>query len=175
MLCEKCHKNPVAARYAEVIDGKVTHLQVCSECLAAYQEGSGTGFELSGPAPTPLYATATLPRCESPELKASCSNCGRDLRTILESASVGCAGCYQAFSAHLEALLEGLHVALNHQGKVPHIDDEQVRLRGELQTKRTLLRTALGTENYEAAAALRDEIQTLELSLRGAGAGQDSE
>ncbi len=175
MLCQKCHKNPATARYAEVIDGNVTHLQVCSACLALYQEGDGTGFELGGAAPAPQFAAAPVSRREAPELKVSCRGCGRNLKTILETAAVGCAGCYQTFSAHLEALLEGLHVALNHQGKVPHVDDDQVRVRAELQAKRSLLRTALGTENYEAAATLRDEIQMLELNLRGAGASHDSE
>ena len=46
-----------------------------------------------------------------------------------------------------------------------------MRLRADLQTKRTLLRTLLRREKYEEAAVLRDEIQEMESGQSTAGAG----
>ncbi len=51
------------------------------------------------------------------------------------------------------------------------LDDARAQVRAELQSKRTLLKTALSTENYEEAAILRDEIRVLESGLSTAEAG----
>jgi protein-arginine kinase activator protein McsA len=53
------------------------------------------------------------------------------------------------------------------------MDDARARLRADLQTKRALLRSVLRAENYEEAARLRDEIQSLETGLNMAESGAD--
>ena len=45
--------------------------------------------------------------------------------------------------------------------------------RADLQNKRSLLKAALGTENYEEAASLRDEIRELETGLSISESGTD--
>ena len=91
----------------------------------------------------------------------------------METGKVGCTTCYETFPAELESLLEGIHIALIHRGKVPHLDDARARSRAELQTKRALLKTALNVENYEEAATLRDHIRALETGLGASAAGAD--
>lgn len=172
MLCQKCHKNLASVRYAEVVDGKVTDLHLCQDCLAVRQENGGKGFEFSDPAPftseqkSPSWA-------ESAASSEACAACQSDLRSILETGRVGCSVCYETFPAQLESLLEGLHIALIHRGKVPRLDDARAQVRAELQSKRALLKTALSTENYEEAAILRDEIRVLEGGLSAAEAGAE--
>lgn len=103
----------------------------------------------------------------------SCTACSTSLPQIMETGKVGCSVCYETFPAELEGLLEGIHIALTHRGKISRLDDARVRVRSELHSKRALLKTALSMENYEEAATLRDEIRALEIGLGASEAGAD--
>jgi len=107
------------------------------------------------------------------EADSTCTACATRLQELMETGKVGCSICYESFPAELEALMEGIHIALTHRGKIPRLDDARVRVRSELQTKRSLLKTALSVENYEDAASLRDEIRALEQGLGASEAGVD--
>lgn len=173
MLCQKCHKNLSSVRYAEVVDGKVNNLHLCRDCLERQQEQTRSGFELSEPAP---YSKRSKSSPTKPVVRTTetCDACETDLQTILKTGKVGCTSCYIKFATDLEALMEGLHVALTHRGKKPHvIEDARARARAELQNKRALMRAALNLENYEEAASLRDDIRHLETGLGTAEAEMD--
>lgn len=170
MLCQKCHKNLATVRYAEVVDGKVRDLHLCPDCLTKQQETAGPGFELAGPAPA--SKPTARPRPERPRLKSprTCKSCGAHLIKVLDSGRVGCGECYRVFSEDIEPMLAALHGNTTHRGKSMHVADAasgdvRARVRSDLQTKRSLLRSALETENYEDAAALRDDIRQLELVI----------
>jgi len=170
MLCQKCHKNLATVRYAEVVNGKVTNLQLCPECLTKQQESTSAGFQLSGPVSSGRSAPA--PRVERRRTKAprTCKSCGAQLAQVLDSGRVDCSQCYTSFFEELEPILKGLHGHTTHRGKRPQVDDARTSLRASLQTKRTLLRSAVLTENFEDAAQLRDEIRQIEASLGAAEA-----
>lgn len=162
MLCQRCHKNLATVRYAEVVDGKVTDRHLCEACMEQYQEGRATGFEFSGP---PAPARRTVAPAVAPAAaheQRTCPTCGMPLAAAGGVWRLGCPRCYETFGDQLEAVLRDVQRALVHRGKNPHVTDARVRLRADLQTKRTLLRTLLRREKYEEAAQLRDEIQELE-------------
>lgn len=171
MLCQKCHKSLATVRYAEVIDGKVTDLNVCPECLARLQSAA-TGFELAGSAPSPKRLSAVRESEEPAAAALVCRSCGMELQRALRVNKLGCPSCYGSFEEPVETVLRGLHGALRHRGKVPRVDDRREQVRTQLQTRRALLRSILKMEKYEEAAVLRDEIKALEEAL-GAGGGQD--
>ena len=173
MLCQKCHKNLATVRYAEVVNGKVTDLHLCQDCLNKQRDGAA-GFELGGPASSGrVSGVSRVGRGPFPGPR-KCSSCGVQLVKILDSGRVGCGACYVTFSQELEPLLAGLHGSTIHQGKSPRVDDARARLREELQHKRVVLRSAVQSESFEEAASLRDEIRELELALgvSDAGAGR---
>lgn len=172
MLCQNCHKNLASIRYAEVVDGEVKDLHLCKDCMDERENSAQTGFEFSTPAPF-LGKQNPAEESESAVETAICRDCSTELRSIRESGKVGCSTCYDAFPAELESVLEGIHVGLTHKGKIPRMDDARARVRADLQTKRSLLKTALSTENYEEAAALRDEIRALESGLGASEGGVD--
>jgi len=172
MLCQNCHKNLASVRYAEVVDGKVSDLRLCQDCLAAREESVSPGFEFSKPSPF-LGKKKDLSVNEVREADATCTACATTLQELMDTGKVGCSICYESFPAELEALMEGIHIALTHRGKAPRIDDARVRVRSDLQSKRALLKTALSMENYEEAASLRDEIRALDIGLGASEAGVD--
>ncbi len=176
MLCQDCHKNLASVRYAEVVDGKVSEVHLCHECLGRRQQSVSSGFQFAKPSPfakrsSPPRPSSTMP--DPAEARRSCTACNTTLKQIIETGRVGCSACYATFPAQLESLLEGIHVALAHRGKVPRLDDARARVRADLQSKRGLLKTALNIENYEEAAALRDEIRALETGLSVSEGGRD--
>lgn len=171
MLCQKCHKNRASVRYAEVVDGKVKNLQLCKECLARQQDEVENGFEFAEPVLAGRAAPHRGPLVDTETDTRTCEACETTLKSILETGKVGCCTCYKTFAVELESLLEGIHDGLTHRGKTPHLDDTRARIRSDLQTKRALLKTALGLENYEEAAGLRDEIRALEAGLGLSSAG----
>lgn len=174
MLCQKCHKNAASVRYAEVVDGRVTDIHLCQECLANHQNETQTGFKLSDPVPSLKKAVAARFAERANEPQGSCSACDTELKTVLQTGNVGCSVCYDSFTEdQLRPVMEDVHVGLLHRGKMPNVNDARVNLRGLLQTKRGLLKTTLDMEKYEEAASLRDEIRELEMGL-GLGA-MDSE
>jgi protein arginine kinase activator len=173
MLCQKCHKNLASVRYAEVVDGKVSEQQLCQDCLASRQQETAMGFELSG-APglkKPQKEPVTQESVHTQE--QACPSCGVLASHILETGRAGCPHCYDHFGSQVESILEGLHQALRHKGKMAKLDDTRARLRADLQTKRALLRSVLRAENYEEAARLRDEIRILENGLLASEKGAD--
>ena len=165
MLCQKCHKNLASARYAEVVDGRVTDIHLCPECLSRQQDAATSGFELSGPVPAARATGRPQILRPRPKIPRTCKTCGARLLLVLESGKVGCAQCYDYFLADIEPMLTALHGATQHLGKTSKMGDMRTRLRADLQTKRALLRSALEMEQYEEAATLRDGIRELETVL----------
>lgn len=172
MLCQKCHKNLATVRYAEVVDGQVTEQHLCEECVSR-QQSEAAGFELSGPPPLVRKVPAERVAREAMRTQRACPSCGMLLSHIVESGRVGCGRCYEHFGGQVESMLEALQRSLQHRGKVTHLDDARARLRGDLQSKRSLLRSMLRAENYEEAARLRDEIRGLEAGLYMSESGAD--
>jgi protein arginine kinase activator len=170
MLCQKCHRSPATVKYAEVVDGKVVHQDLCAECLDTYQRDASSAFSLGESKPAvhaPVRGPRTAPQGGGPA--KACPSCGDTLAQVLEGATVGCPACYRHFGAEVEAVLEGLHRGMRHQGKTPRVDDGRARLHAQLQHKRTLLRSVLRLEDYEQAAVIRDEIKRLDAALRHSG------
>ena len=168
MLCQKCHKNLATMRYAEVVSGKVSELQLCPDCMTRLQDEAASGFELSGVA---AAKSKQKPAADTPAepkvLNRVCRTCGADLKEAIQLNRVGCSACYEALGDSLEQVLRGFHVGQRHRGKEPHVSDSRKIARSELHSLRALLRSSLKSENYEEAAKLRDRIRTLETSMSG--------
>lgn len=171
MICPKCNQRLATVRYAEVVDGAVTERYLCPECLARMQRDAVPGFEIAAAAPAAAKPSPQDVAESALRVQRPCPGCGMLLSDILDTGKVGCARCYEAFSTEIDDRLETLHHALQHRGKLAHVDDSKAQLRADLQTKRGLLRSVLKAEKYEEAARLRDEIKTLESALQSADAG----
>ena len=173
MLCQRCHKNRATVRYAEVVNGKVTDLHLCAECLAKQQENAGTGFEISAPATVAERPSRLVSRRRKTRLRRTCRCCGARLADVLDSGSAGCTTCYDVFSDDIEPMLVTIHGSIRHEGRILQVDDNRARMHADLRAKRALLRTALEAEEYEEAAALRDGIREMELELSALDTRQD--
>lgn len=167
MICQRCHRSEAVIRYAEVVDGRVSHLMLCPACHAEVVQGGSAGFEIAGKAPLRRVRSARSMAEDPATALESCPSCGVEWHEILDRSRVGCAQCYDNFAPKLRTVLRDMHIGTRHIGKRPRFDDSRERFRSELQTKRSLLRSALDAEDYEEAARLRDGIRDLEAALDG--------
>jgi protein arginine kinase activator len=84
---------------------------------------------------------------------------------MAEQGRLGCSVCYTVFAAQLAAPLQILHGRVTHAGRVSAGYKARKETERRLLDLRERLRLAVSAEEYEQAAALRDEIRGLEASL----------
>ena len=92
-----------------------------------------------------------------------CSFCGKTQKDFRASGRLGCAHCYAAFAESLRDLLRRVHGNARHVGRrYRPLNLEAANKAGSLAVLRERLQRAIEREEFESAAALRDEIQALE-------------
>ena len=97
-----------------------------------------------------------------------CPRCGLLYSAFRETGRLGCAECYTAFQFQLRPLLRRIHGDTRHRGKVPARDGEGAVRSRQIQRLHDELQRAVEREEFEHAAAIRDEIKRLELEVTAA-------
>ena len=77
---------------------------------------------------------------------------------------LGCAECYEVFRGPIAELLERVHGAIEHIGRVPGLSDDDLARMQRLSELRRELDAAVREEAYESAASLRDALASIEMS-----------
>jgi protein arginine kinase activator len=158
ILCEECGKNRATVHLTDLVGGRATPHHYCASCYASKQAPDGSG----GPAQFLSQILAAL----APELKElgarQCPACGINYLEFRQTMRLGCATDYQVFDKPLERLLERIHGSTHHCGKVPAGVGNPAADRSRLRSLHKRLEEAVGEENYELAAELRDHIRELE-------------
>ena len=139
----------------------MTQLHLCEKCAA------GRGIETTVSMPKhPLGDFLQAVQQQALELPGDavrCAYCGTSLRDFRASGRLGCAQCYGAFEHSLRDLLRRVHGSAKHVGRRYDVPNPALLERdaslGELRER---LQQAIQSEEFETAAALRDQIRTLE-------------
>ena len=197
MKCEQCHTAPARVHVTELhdlppqvlgpgTDGRpqlpvysFEEQHLCEECASKvgvpFAQIKKTHVEIW----KLLHATAQRQKRES---NVSCPDCGMTLAEFREKGRLGCPRDYEIFREHLDRLLERVHSADHHVGRLPGrelpariaapeegSDTERVPAelpeadpgarRDELNAE---LERAVREEDYERAAELRDLLRELE-------------
>ncbi|MHC4788562.1 MAG: UvrB/UvrC motif-containing protein [Planctomycetota bacterium] len=154
--CESCGERRATWHLTNLVDGEPVQHHLCDECYA----------EQSGGQPQVQGAFAQLIAAVVPELRdmalRQCPECGLNYLEFRQTFRLGCPHDYEAFDKALEQLLERIHGASSHTGKVPPTAGEEEAMRSRLRSLRKQQRKAIAEENYELAAELRDNIRELE-------------
>jgi protein arginine kinase activator len=87
-----------------------------------------------------------------------CPKCGLTYASFKAEGRLGCEHDYDAFRSILEPLLERVHRAVAHTGKVP----VAARTAARIEDFRKQMNAAVAVEDYEQAARLRDLIRQQE-------------
>lgn len=171
MLCQECRKRPATLHITRIVNGRKTEMSLCQECARETGELEFLGepqfplqsflaglLEAGGLTTVLQPAGSRSPRCE---------NCGLTFQDFSRVGRLGCSRCYEQFGERLEPVLRRVHGSTQHAGKVPARSGDSIKLRRNLEDLRHRLSQAVKAEEFEKAAALRDQIRTLEKELEG--------
>jgi protein arginine kinase activator len=160
MVCDDCGENEAILHVTKIENNQMNTYHLCEGCASArgLEPGAGAG---EYPLTDFLEQVGRVTGAVSPA--GPCPYCGMKLDEFKKLGRLGCPQCYVAFESHLSGLLRRLHGGAQHLGKVylppdPTRAQQQERLAG----LRRKLDRAVRTEDFERAAALRDQIRSLE-------------
>lgn len=165
MLCQVCGKNDANVEFTEIINDEVKQLQLCDGCAKKKGIEMEQHFSIAD-----FLATMSDTEAEGPNgepgasaLGASlkCEKCGMTYGDFQKIGRFGCGNCYLAFRKNLIPLIKRIHGSTRHTGKTKKSDAADLRhtLRRNLQHE---LQSAIGREEFEEAAKLRDMIREME-------------
>jgi protein arginine kinase activator len=163
MQCEKCSKYRATVHLTEITDGKRSELHLCEAC--AQKEGVvvKTQPQLGELLNALLSAQKDTSQAPTAVDKLTCPQCGITFKQFREDCLLGCPHDYEVFAEPLKMIIEKNQAGgATHCGKVPSRGHAGAKKQAELMTLRTRLEAAVKSEDYEAAARLRDRIKKLE-------------
>jgi len=164
MKCDYCDSKATVF-LTQLAEGQMKKVCLCDSCAKERGVTDPTGFSLAEMLLGDFEKAAGSPSPRRREKSGGgakvCPECGFTIEDFQKVRRFGCGNCYQVFSDELAPMLRGMHKGANHVGKVPEGLMESHYRRQRLEELRTKLDQAISSENYEDAAEIRDEIQTL--------------
>ncbi len=161
MQCDSCGIREAVIQLTQVENNEMRVLHLCEGCAAE------RGVEPQPPVTNAPLADflAQIGKGGIEELAlGKCPSCELTAAQLRQSGRLGCSECYSHFDSHLRNLLRRLHGGTKHVGKMilPADADESGRT-AHLQSLRRSLDKAVAAEDFEHAAALRDQMRKLEV------------
>ena len=158
----KCHlcSEPATVHLTEIVNGKKKEKHFCQECAQKQQLLKQQDMNLTAILQSVIGQHVGGDAKELAQL--TCPSCGIKYMEFKAEGRLGCPQDYEVFRAALAPLLQRIHRALRHVGKIPVHAVRNAALQSELMDLRQLLRRAVEAENYEEAARLRDLIRQKE-------------
>jgi protein arginine kinase activator len=144
----------------DIVNGQKKETHLCQACAEKQELLKHQELNLSA-----ILQTVIAPHLGPPadELgRLTCPVCGIKYMEFKAEGRLGCPHDYHVFRAALRPLLERIHRAAQHIGKVPHNPDGSLARQSEIVDLRRQLRSAVEAEAYEEAARLRDLLRQKE-------------
>jgi protein arginine kinase activator len=163
-FCSVCQKAPATTVIMDLAGGNVTdqrHLcAACAEKLGFVHQK--TQLKMSPELLEDLLGSIQG-RGSRGKKDAACAGCGMTLQHFKTTGRLGCARCYDTFRQELLPLLQRVHEANSHRGRLPGRAPaaEPAPADGLIELRRRLDEAVRG-ERYEEAARLRDELRRAE-------------
>ena len=160
MKCLVCKQNEATVHFTEIEGSEKREIHLCEECardksgLVPKQAAINLNEIISSLIPSVVGETVEM-------LKTKCPHCGITYMEFKSSGRLGCATDYVVFKKALYPLLQRLHQADQHVGKVPTHMGEGVAKESELLQLKRELERAVHREDYEKAAKIRDRMREI--------------
>ena len=183
MLCQNCHKNSATVHVTEISpavavesDGlqnpavsgpmptQVHEQHLCELCAQSMKLPEHPASKKSMADIWKLLQLSALQNRKQRRQATTlaCKPCGMTLEEFRRKGRLGCHECYKTFGEQVDELLERVHGARRHLGRIPGVSNEDVERIQRLAELKQRLDVAVREEDYEGAAGLRDQIRQLE-------------
>ncbi|MFE6169975.1 nucleotide excision repair protein [Viridibacillus arvi] len=185
MICENCKQRPATITVTQMKNGKKTtrhFCEVCNKQLDSFHLNLDFNADpismhklFSNWFGTPSWSVAAPNVNEQKtQEQENCPECGMTYHQFLNEGKFNCPGCYETFKEQLPQVLKRLHNgAVEHVGKVPGSINELYQLKRQIEAIRLDMKVAIEEERFEDAAAMRDNVRSLEKKLQVGGESQD--
>ncbi len=174
MLCNRCGKNEAVVFYNENINGYKKSYSLCSDCARELEAAGEINLNFTSPFEEgesllsglfeSMFGIPSAPALSGAKRTVKekrCPLCGLTIREISEEGKVGCAECYRSFADELRPSITRIHGSVHHKGRFPLRFKNKCEKENRLEDLRRRLKEAIKNEEFERAAALRDEIRNL--------------
>jgi protein arginine kinase activator len=169
IFCEECKKNIATVFLTKISGNEVSKVQLCEECAARMEETTEAANLLaflpqilSGLQGVEEHLVEDVLSCEL----LACESCGTSFNDFQKMGFLGCARCYESFGEALKKVIIEFQESEEHCGKMPQKVSVGARLRKRLVDLERDLEHQIAEEEYEAAAAVRDQIREIEGRLK---------
>jgi len=157
MKCDKCDK-PAVVHEVTIKNGVKREIHLCAE----HASEAGLVVHESVPQMLQQFMVHAAGAGAKKEQKKAC-RCGMTWAKFRKMATLGCPKCYETFLEELSPLIERAQAGRGHHiGKTPRQSQATRDRRREIRRLTQELEDAVAAEEYERAAQLRDELNTLE-------------
>lgn len=164
MLCDICKQNVATVHLTQMVEGKTKKVDLCETCSKAKGVDDPTGFSLADLL-LGLGAAQEMEQAAMASGDVKCPHCGFTQADFKKAGRLGCAECYHTFAEGLENLLRTMHKGTKHIGKVPQVFKQSQDLNDRLKSLQHKLDKAVGEEDFETAAHVRDEINQVKRKI----------
>ena len=165
-------------RITRISDGVVEEHHFCQECAKSFRQNNEVKSSEWSKAIFKLISDAMMQRAGNQEnaeenerlLKISCPTCGKTYGDFLNDNTFGCGDCYDAFGPELNQTILSIQGADTHVGRKASgmrkssqkPVKEELSREEEIELLKEKMQDAVAREDYEAAAAFRDQIREKE-------------
>jgi protein arginine kinase activator len=161
MDCENCGSKPAKIHMTEIVnENEKIERHLCEDCAEKLGYTVKQHFSISELLAGLASGGGGSGKEDVPDVK--CPSCGVTFAEFQAAGRFGCSGDYDVFKEHVLPRLERYHDASQHVGKAPKGADRSMQRAAKVRLLRARLREAVSQEDYEGAAAIRDEIRELE-------------
>jgi len=142
----------------QIVGDKMQKLDLCEECAKTKGVNDPAGFAMAD-IMLGLGASQEIEQAVGADLK--CARCGFTQADFKKTGRLGCPECYKTFAEGLSGLLKTMHKGTKHIGKAPEALRASRESSDRFKALQKKLMKAIESENFEEAAALRDELKHL--------------
>jgi protein arginine kinase activator len=165
MLCNICQEKEATVHLTKVEGDKMHKVDLCEACSKEKNVNAPSGGSISSIFKGLTDGVDLELDAVEPIAAENCPACDFTQADFKKTGRFGCPECYEAFAGNLDALLRTMHRDVRHVGKTPGSHKNQAAAE-KLKTLEKRLEDAIAKEEFEKAAALRDEIGSLSKSLK---------
>lgn len=178
IFCDECKKNIATVFLTKISASEVSRVQLCEECAKKMEETTEAANLLAF-IPQILSGMQAVDENVVEDVLSgelvTCGSCGTSFNDFQKMGFLGCPGCYEEFGEPLERVILEFQESSEHVGKMPGKVSESARLRKRLVELERHLERQIAGEQYEAAAAARDQINEIRGKLSREGAEGEQE
>jgi len=162
MKCSICDENEAIIHVQQIMGNEVVELHLCESC--AQKRGISSSDDKIELSLSQLLTGLIDTKGEGKEERSneSCPRCGMKLSEFRKEGKLGCGECYGAFKREVDLFLENTVGTTRHRGKYPERLVAYKSLLVDRELLQDQLKEAVGHEDYEEAAVIRDKLRAIE-------------